>query len=364
MSDASTLATDVPSVDNSSSADLPSEPTSRNRWIASAVVIAIFAILPQLVSTTQTDRIAGWFPMALTALSLALLTGFNGQISLGHGALYGVGAYTAAIAVNEWDFPYLGAMVLATIVAFVAGLVIGLPALRIKGLHLALVTLTVAMLFPQLINKFDDVTGGTTGLKVGETVKNALGGEKFQSIQFTAPDWTGLNNNQWRYYWLFAFTMLAVLVVRNIVTSRTGRALVAIRDNETAAAVSGINVAKTKVLTFGLSSALAGLAGSLYMLLITTQTEGLSSGKFDLTLSLYLLVAVVIGGSQSIAGPLIGTFIIVFTRDIITPELPKRLHELMPLIFGVSLITTMFTAPGGIVGMFRHTVEKFRAKGH
>lgn len=337
---------------------------SRSRWIATGIVLVVLVVLPQILSSVWTTKISGWFPMAVAALSLALLTGYNGQISLGHGALYGVGAYAAGISIKEWGFPYLGAMAFATVVAFIVGIVIGLPALRIKGMHLALVTVTLAVLFPQILNQFSDLTGGTTGLTVGTMQKNARGVEVLRTIEFEAPSWTGLAADQWRYYWLLAFAVIAVIVARNVVNSRTGRAMVAIRDNETAAAVSGVNVPATKVLTFGLSSALAGLAGSMFMLQLATNKANLASGSFGLSLSLYLLVAVVIGGSQSIAGPLIGTFFIVFFRDVIQPELPKRIHELMPLIFGISLITTMFAGPGGIVGQFRHAMHRFGAKHH
>lgn len=361
MNDATTTSATSTSSDTTS---VSRSNPARARWLSSGVVLIVLLILPNVLSSTWTTKVSGWFPMAIAALALALLTGFNGQISLGHGALYGVGAYAAGISINEWGFPYLGAMVFATVVTFCVGIVIGLPALRIKGMHLALVTVTVAVLFPQFLNQFDSITGGTTGLTVGSMQLNNRGVEVLRSIEFTAPEWTGLASDQWRYYWLLAFAVLAVFVARNVVNSRTGRAMVAIRDNETAAAVSGINVAATKVFTFGLSSALAGLAGSLFMLQLATNKANLASGSFGLQLSLYLLVAVVIGGSQSIAGPLIGTFIIVFFRDVIQPELPKRIHEIMPLLFGISLITTMFAGPGGIVGQFRHGVHKIHARRH
>ena len=333
------------------------EPTRRNLvpGIALIVVAIVLLALPQFLSAFWTDRVTGWIPLAIAALGLNLLTGYNGQISVGHGALYGIGAYTTALLINEWQWPFLAAIVASAVVCFVAGVLVGLPALRIKGLYLALVTLAVATLFPQILEQFSGTTGGSAGLGITERALNSRGVMADRSIQFLPPDLAFLSPDdrhasvQWRYYVFIVIAAVCFLVVRNLVHSRAGRSIIAIRDNETAAEVSGVNVAAAKVFTFGISAALAGIGGSLVALYLTR----LSSGSFTLAISLNFLVAVVIGGTPSIVGPAIGAvFLGVFT-DVVSPELPENVKSLTPLILGVLLIVLMLVAPGGIVGLSR-----------
>lgn len=341
------------------------EPVRRN-WIpgiALIVVAIVLLALPQVLSQFWTDRVTGWIPLAIAALGLNLLTGYNGQISVGHGALYGVGAYTTALLINNWQWPFLGAIVASAVVCFVAGVLVGLPALRIKGLYLALVTLAVATLFPQILEQFSDTTGGSAGLGITARELNSRGVMADRSIRFEPPDLAFLSADdrlasvQWRYYVFVVVAALCFLVVRNLVHSRAGRSIIAIRDNETAAEVSGVNVAAAKVFTFGISASLAGIGGSLVALYLTR----VSSGSFTLAISLNFLVAVVIGGTPSIIGPAIGAvFLGVFT-DVITPELPEDVKSLTPLILGAMLIVLMLVAPGGIVGLYRQAHARFAA---
>ena len=321
----------------------------RQRWtraIVVAVVAIVLAVLPQVLSEFWTTRVSGWIPFAVAALGLTLLTGFNGQISVGHGALYGVGAYSTALAINHWHWPYLLSIVFSGVLCFAVGLVIGLPAARIKGLYLALVTLSAAALFPQVLEQFSGVTGGSAGLDITSPELNSRGVMTDRAIRFEPPGWTGLATDQWRYYFLLAIAVLSFLIVRNIIKSRAGRSIIAIRDNETAAKVSGVNVASTKVFIFGISSALAGIGGSMLALYLATQPARLSSGSFTLAASLYFLVAVVIGGFS----------------DVITPELPESMKPATPLILGVLLIVMMRVAPTGLVGFAQGTKTRLRAR--
>ncbi len=336
------------------------EPTNR-RWlpfVGLLVLVVVLLVLPQTLNEFWTGRITSWIPLAIAALGLNLLTGYNGQISVGHGALFGIGAYSTALILNEWKWPYLGAIVASAVICFVAGVIVGLPALRIKGLYLALVTLAVATLFPQVIEQFSDTTGGSTGLGITAPELNSRGVMAERSIRFTAPEWSGQADDQWRYYLFLVVAIVCFVLVRNLVHSRAGRSIIAIRDNETAAEVSGINVAAAKVITFGISAALAGVGGSLLALYNTR----VSSGSFTLTLSLNILVAVVIGGTPSILGPAIGAiFLNVFT-DVITPELPNDVKSVTPLILGALLVVLMLVAPGGIVGLYRQTVARIAGR--
>lgn len=346
-------------------AAMPAAPSGRQRrWfpiVATVALAVVLAVLPQVLNEFWTNRVASWIPLAIAALSLNLLTGYNGQISVGHGALYGLGAYSTAIIINEWQVPYLVAIVGAAVVCFVAGVLIGLPALRIKGLYLALITLALATLFPKLVDQLKDLTGGNEGLGITNLEVNSRGATVPRSIRFDAPEWSGLAADQWRYYFLLVIAAVCFVIVRNIVNSRAGRSIIAVRDNETAAEVSGVNVAAVKVFTFGVSAALAGVAGSLLVLLIATQKGLIFSTTFSPIASLFFLVAVVIGGAQSIAGPFIGAVFIGVFQDVITPELPSRVQPGTSLILGALLIVLMLVAPGGVVGLGKKMAAQIRA---
>ena len=345
----------------------PVKSLGARRWvplIALVVVAAVCLALPQVLSSYWTDTITTWIPLAVAALGLNLLTGYNGQISVGHGALFGVGAYTTALILNEWHWPFLVTVVASAVVCFLAGIVIGLPALRIKGLYLALVTLAVATLFPQILEQFSDTTGGSAGLGITNRELNRRGVMTDRSIRFEPPDLALLSaddakaSSQWRYYIFLLVAAICFLLVRNLVNSRAGRSIIAIRDNETAAEVSGVNVAAAKVFTFGISAALAGIGGSLSAL----ELARVSSGTFTLVLSLNLLVAVVVGGTPSIAGPAIGAVFLGFFTNVITPEFPEDVKPLTPLILGVLLVVLILAAPGGIVGMYRQLQARLAAR--
>lgn len=304
--------------------------------------LAVLYELPLLSSRAQVTKFSTILCIALAALGLNLLTGYNGQISIGHGAFFGIGAYTTAILVQNHGWSYWSTLVLGAIITFIVGLLVGLPALRIRGVYLALVTLALATLFPQLILRFPDVTGGSQGIEVETT--------------FEAPAWSGLKDNQWTYYVILVITVVAFVLVRNLVRSRVGRALVAMRDNETAAEVVGVNLSVYKVITFGVSAMLAGIGGSLSVFNI----PHVDANQFTIALSITILVAVVVGGAATIFGPAIGAYFVVSMPEWVqTAGLPK---PLTPVIFGALLILLMAVAPGGIIGLFRQCVAWIRAR--
>ena len=176
-------------------------------------------------------------------------------------------------------------------------------------------------------------------------------------IQVVSP-FSGIDDHQWQYLVFLAVTALCFLLTRNLIKSRVGRSLVAVRDNDTAAEVSGIPVARVKIYTFGVGSAFAGVAGGLFAI---DQTQ-LYPSSFTIAVSIYFLVAVVIGGAASIVGPAIGALLYGVFSDVLIPELPNRLQPARAVILGVLLIGLMLVAPGGIVGIFRTVQAKLSAR--
>ena len=322
-------------------------------WI---VVLAVLIALPFYFESFRVEQFCSWMALAIAACGLNLLTGYNGQISVGHGALYGVGAYTTGILITRLDIPLLSATVASAVVCFIAGVIIGLPALRIKGLYLALVTLAVATLFPLIVEQFSGLTGGGGGLQI--TSPQMYRGEmRERPIKFESP-FEGLANDQWKYFVFLGITILCFILSRNLIKSRVGRSLVAVRDNEIAAEVSGVPVARVKILTFGVSAALAGVGGSLFAL----DQSQIYPSSFTIVVSIYFLVAVVVGGAASIVGPAIGAVFYGLFSDVLVQQLPERVQPGRAVILGVLLIILMLVAPGGVVGIHRTVQAKLAAR--
>ncbi len=267
--------------------------------------------------------------IGIAATGLNILTGFNGQVSLGHGAFFGVGAYTSAILMFDHDWSFLPTLPVSMAICFVSGAVIGFPALRVKGLYLALVTLGLAVLFPDLTDKFVNGTGGTNLI--------SLRGEQLNPPDwyYWFPDWIAdpLDSyvgarDQWAFFLTLTIAIVLLFCVWLIARSRFGRALIAVRDHESAAETVGINLPRVKVTAFALSALYAGTAGSLSILVTRTA----NAGKVEtFQLSIEFLVALVIGGAATVFGPMLGAFIVVFFRDFIddqdTPHRPPRRPE-------------------------------------
>lgn len=265
---------------------------------------------------------------AVALIGLNLLVGHAGQISLGHGAFFAVGAYGTAAMMYHWDVPYPLTFPLAAALTFAIGLALGVPATRLRGLYLALVTLAIAIFLVPLLKRFASVTGGSMGLTLEKPAP---------------PSWTGLAPDQWLYFLALAGTVLAFAVVRSLLRSRVGRALHSVRDNETAAEVMGVRPASYKRLAFAWSALFAGAAGCLY-----TWTIGfVSPDSFTVNLSITLLAAIVVGGLGSTAGPLLGGLFMMFV-----PSLSQDINEAAPgVIFGLLIIAVMYLAPTGLAGL-------------
>ncbi|MCU0267338.1 MAG: branched-chain amino acid ABC transporter permease [Acidimicrobiales bacterium] len=316
-------------------------------WVA---VVGVLYWVPQYFTPVQVGLFTKVIALAFAALGLNLLTGYSGLISVGHGAFMGVGAYTTAILVADHGWSHGAALVASAAAAFVLGVLIGLPALRIKGLYLALVTLALATLFPEVVKRYGDVTGGTQGLRVPK---------------FKAPEATDLANDQWIYYVAVVLLVLSFVAVRNLVHSRVGRALIASRDNETAAETMGVHLSAYRVVVFGISAMLAGMGGAVNV----WQTNFVDPGQFGIVLSITVLVAVVVGGAATILGPAVGAYLVVWlpNGDILPPAVMPDLilkdnPELIDLVFGAALIALMMLAPYGLVGGIKLALYRLKQR--
>lgn len=222
-------------------------------------------------------------------------------------------------------------------IAFSVGVVIGIPALRLKGLYLALVTLALAVLFPSLVRKYSGLTGGSAGI---------------HGLRYNAPDWTDLHGRKgeavFKYWLMIALLVIGYVIVRNLVKSRIGRAMVAVRDNEVAARAMGINLAVIRTVVFGISAGLCALAGSMQAVRVGVVDP--SNPSYTLLGSIAFLVAMVIGGTATLTGPIVGGLAYFFISDW-TRDWAKG--PVASVIFAALLIVMMFVAPQGIVGLVK-----------
>lgn len=265
---------------------------------------------------------------AVALAGLNLLVGYGGQISLGHGAFFAAGAYTAAVMLDRFDTGHLATLPVAAAGCFLLGLGFGVPALRLSGLYLALVTLSFAVFLPPLLKRLEPVTGGSMGLTVDK---------------LRPPAWSGLAEDQWTYFVVLAVAAVALLVARNLLRSRVGRALLAIRDNESAAEVMGVRLSLHKTLAFAWSGMFAGVAGCLYTWVIGF----VSPDSFSFVLSITLLAGLVVGGLASLYGPLLGAAFVMYV-----PSVAQDLSEAAPgVVFGLLIIAVMYVAPTGLAGL-------------
>ena len=324
--------------------------------IAGAVLIAAALVLlggkGGLISNFTFLQLSLMLVYAIAVLGLNLLTGFNGQISLGHGAFFAIGAYVAAVLMERYNANYLLTLPAAAIACFVAGYLFGLPALRLEGHYLALATFALATAVPQILKyrHLEPITGGVQGINLTKP---------------DAPFGLPLSADQWMYLIVLATTVLMFWLARNLLASRPGRAIVAIRDHTMAADTMGINTARYKAITFGISALYVGVAGALHAIIF----EFVSPDSFRFDLSVAILVGAVIGGIASLPGALIGgVFVQVIEKyaDSATKQLTQAIHlpiELEPwTIYGIMLILLMYVMPGGIAGGLAALVRRVRGR--
>jgi branched-chain amino acid transport system permease protein len=292
--------------------------------------LALACALPFFLSHFRLFQFTQVYIYAIALLGLNLLTGFNGQFSLGHGAFYAVGAYASAIMMDRWNVPYGWTIPVAGVLCLIVGFLFGLPALRLEGLYLALATFSLALAVPQILKYFEHWTGGSQGLVL---------------IKPAAPFGIKLNSDQWLYFVTLAVLVVLFWIATNLLRSRVGRAMMAIRDNHIAAEAMGVNTSFYKAVTFGVSAAYTGIAGALSASAIAY----VAPDSFNVFLSITLLIGIVIGGLASIPGAIYGALFIQFV-----PNWAQDISKAAPwAIFGIFLIGFMYVMPTGIAGALR-----------
>lgn len=312
----------------------------RRLVIAGAVIVAL--LLPLLANSFLVFQLTQVMVYAVAILGLNLLTGYNGQFSLGHSAFYGIGAYTTAILMSRWGVPYYATLPAAGVACFIVGFLFGLPALRLQGLYLALATFALAIALPQILkfHPLEEFTGGVQGLVVDKP-----------DPPFGLP----IDPDQWLYYFTLAVLLLLFAGAASLVKSRTGRALMAIRDHPIAAAAMGINTALYKTLAFGVSAFVTGIAGALGAIIV----QFVAPDSFNFFLSISFLVGLVIGGVGSIPGCLVGGLFVLFV-----PNIAESISTgLAGVVYGVILLLVIFVMPEGAAGFARRAVHLLLSRG-
>jgi len=316
----------------------------RLAWIGGVVLVAALLLLPFLVKNYRVFQFNLVIIYAIAVLGLNILTGFNGQISLGHGAFYAIGAYAAAVMMDRMGLPYWATLPVAGLLCFGLGFLMGFPALRLGGHYLALATFALALAVPQLLKykHIEGLTGGVQGIvlvKPEPPFTFRLFGQAF-------------NSDRWLYFFSLAVAAVMFLLAWNLLRGRVGRALVAIRDHPIAATAMGINLPIFKSLAFGVSAGFTGVAGGLGAIAVAF----VSPDSFTVFLSLTFLIGVVIGGLASIPGALFGALFIQFV-----PNIADEMSKAAPgAIFGIFLIAFMYLMPLGVMGIVRRIWARWR----
>lgn len=322
---------------------------AERRWlvIGGIAVLVALCVLPFLVKNFRVFQFNLVIVYAIAVLGLNILTGYNGQISLGHGAFYAIGAYVAAVLMDRFGVPYWATLPVSAAVCFVFGMLIGFPALRLAGHYLALATFALGLAIPQLL-KYKAIEGWTGGV---------------QGIVLTKPDppfsfslfGENLSADRWLYLFSLAVAIVMFVIAWNLLRGRIGRALVAIRDHPIAAAAMGINLPVFKTLAFGTSAAFTGVAGALGAIAVAF----VAPDSFTVFLSITFLVGVVIGGLASIPGAIFGAIFIQFV-----PNIADQISRSAPwAIYGVFLIAFMYLMPTGVSGLLGKAWARVRPGG-
>jgi len=314
---------------------------TRRQIIVLALVLIAAAALPFFVTNYRTFQFTLVLVYAIALLGLNMLTGYNGQISLGHGAFYAIGAYCTAILMDKYGVPYWATLPVAGAICLLVGFLFGLPALRLEGLYLALATFALGVSLPQLLKykHFEHWTGGVQGIVIPKP---------------EAPFGLPLKPDQWLYFFTLAVTLVMFALAWNLLRGRVGRAMMAIRDNHIAAEAMGVNNAIYKSLTFGVSAMYTGIAGSLGAIAI----QFVAPDSFNIFLSIVLLVGIVIGGLASISGAIYGALFIQFI-----PNIADEISKAAPwAIFGLFLIGFVYLMPMGIAGAIRMALARLMQK--
>jgi branched-chain amino acid transport system permease protein len=315
-------------------------------WLGGALVLLVLLVLPFLFKNYRVFQFNLVLVYAIAILGLNILTGFNGQFSLGHGAFYAFGAYSAAILMDKMGVPYWATLPLAFVLCFVFGFLVGFPALRLAGHFLALATFALALAVPQLLKykKIEGWTGGVQGIVLNKP-------EPPFSFRFLDQPFSA---DRWLYFFTLFVAALMFLLAWNLLRGRIGRAMIAVRDHPIAASAMGINLTMVKSMTFGVSAGITGVAGALGAIVVAF----VSPDSFTVNLSIFLLVGVVVGGLASIPGAIFGGIFIQFV-----PNIADEISKSAPAaIYGLMLIAFMYLLPMGVMGGLYKLWARLRAK--
>lgn len=321
-----------------------------------ALTLAALIALPFFTEGFFVFQMTKVLTYAVAIMGLNLLTGFNGQFSLGHGAFFAVGAYTTAILVEMGGFGFVATLPFAALICFGFGFLFGFPALRLEGIYLALATFALAVATPQILklSPLEGLTGGVQGIYLfsetfGEPpvpswapVRSIFGVDEFDAGTY------------WVYLVTVAVLVLTYWILTNLVGSRTGRAMMAIRDNPIAARSMGVNAAFYKTVAFGVSAAVVGVAGGIG----AASTKFVAPDSFTFFVSVSFLVGLVVGGVGWLPGALIGGAFIVFVPNY-AEEVSKGLSG---AFFGIFLILMIYLAPNGVGGLIRAAADRIRRR--
>ncbi|MET0708079.1 MAG: branched-chain amino acid ABC transporter permease [Tardiphaga sp.] len=298
---------------------------------ASLIILALLIATPLFVKNFYIFQMTMWLIYAIAVLALNILTGASGQFSLGQSAFYALGAYTSAILIEHGSVNYVLTLPAAGVICFIAGFLFGLPALRLSGIYLALATFALAVAMPQLLKLgvFEHWTGGVQGLVV----------TKPDAPEILATMGLKVSQDMWLYYFTLAVSILIYIFSVNLLKSRSGRAMMAIRDNEIAASAMGVDVSLYKTLAFGVSAGITGVAGGLGAIAV----QFVAPDGYTIQLAVALFLGMVVGGVGWLPGSLAGAAFIVFVPNI-AEHVSKGLSG---AVFGVILIIIIFLVPHG-----------------
>lgn len=309
---------------------------ARRPIFLAVLLLVLAAALAFLLSDYRLFQMTMVVAYAIAILGLDMLTGYTGQISLGHGAFYAVGAYTAAILMANFDVPYWATLPIAALICAGFGFAFGFPALRLGGLYLALATFALAIAVPQLLKykAFEAWTGGVQGIVISKP---------------DPPFGLKLSQDQWLYLFTLAVAAVLFLLARNLLRGRIGLAMRAVRDHALAAEAMGINIALLKTRTFALSAMYTGIAGALGAIAV----QFVAPDSFAVFFSITLFVGLVVGGITSLLGAVFGAIFIVFI-----PNIADKISKAAPgAIYGVILIAFLYLLPMGFAGLLRRAAR-------
>jgi branched-chain amino acid transport system permease protein len=302
--------------------------TRYSRLLIFLFLFAILVITPPFLKPYYIFLLNYIFIYIILAVGLNLVMGYTGQISLGNAAFFGIGAYGSALLSTKMGIPFLLCIPLGGVISGFFGFIVGLPALRMSGLYLAMVTLGFGELIQLVFFQWDKLTRGPDGIVIPKP--------KLGSFEFS---------NDYRVYYLILIAVLLLLLItRNVIRSRTGRAFLSIRESETAAQMLGVNLAYYKILAFVLSAFFAGIAGGLYGAFV----HYISPDSFSVLESILHLSMVIIGGLGTIMGPIIGGVVLTILLEVL-----KGLRSVQEVIYGVLLVVFIIFMPQGIWGMIK-----------